>query len=75
METLKLNPPMPLMDTLRNRKTMLSTAELMDMLSFNRATVCSWCRKGKIPHFRMPDQSYMFDPIQIATWLMQRFCG
>jgi hypothetical protein len=56
------------------RNTLLTTVELMKLLSYNRATVCSWCRKGKIPHFRMPDQSYAFDPVLIAGWLTERFC-
>jgi hypothetical protein len=73
MKTAQSTPQDSLVQRLLACKSLLTTAELMELLSRNRATVCSWCRQGKIPHFRLPDQSYMFDPVLIAGWLMDRF--
>jgi len=50
---------------------MLTSSEVMDLLRVTRATLCGWCRAGKVPHLRMPDNSYLFDP-RIANWLSDR---
>lgn len=75
MKILQTAPQNSVVQRLLARNTLLTTAELMVLLSYNRATVCSWCRRGLIPHFRMPNQSYAFDPALIAGWLTERFSG
>jgi hypothetical protein len=41
----------------------------------NRATLCRYCRASLIPHTRMPDHSYRFDPVALQGWLRQRTVG
>jgi predicted DNA-binding transcriptional regulator AlpA len=57
---------------LSNRNRMLDVRELMEILPYTRATLCGWCREGKVPHARMPDNSYLFDPGKILAWLNER---
>jgi Helix-turn-helix domain len=61
-----------IIDDLRARKTMLTTSEVMELLRITRATLCGWCRGGRVPHMRMPNNSYLFDPVRIATWMSDR---
>jgi predicted site-specific integrase-resolvase len=56
----------------RTIPTMLTTTEVMAILRVTRATLCSWCRAGKVPHVRMPDSSYLFDAGAITTWIAHR---
>jgi predicted site-specific integrase-resolvase len=51
---------------------MLTSTEVMAMLRINRATLCRYCRRGILPHLRMPDQSYRFERNSIQTWVAQR---
>ena len=62
-------------DQLRQRKTYLDTTEVMAVLRINRATLCRYCRASLIPHIRMPDLSYRFDPVALQGWLSQRTVG
>lgn len=57
---------------LRQRKTMLTTTEVITLLRLSRNTLCSWCRAGKLPSTRMPDGSYLFDPLTLAAWIEAR---
>jgi hypothetical protein len=61
-----------IIDNLRTRKTMLTSSEIMDLLRITRARLCGWCWAGKVPHLRMPDNSYLFDPVRIAAWMSDR---
>jgi len=61
-----------LIDNLRARKSMLMSSEVMDLLRITRGTLCGWCRPGKLPHLRMPDNSYLFDPVTIVAWMSDR---
>jgi excisionase family DNA binding protein len=61
-----------LVETLRRRTNMLSTAEVMKLLGKSRKTMCTWVRDGRIPAYRM-GKDYMFDPFQLALWIEQRF--
>ena len=54
---------------------MLTTTETMELLRTTRATLCGWVRKNLIPAMRMPDNSYLFDPRQIADWMEARMIG
>jgi hypothetical protein len=40
--------------------------------SMKTGTLCGWCRGGRVPHMRMPDNSYLFDPVRIAAWMSDR---
>jgi hypothetical protein len=64
-----------IIDQLRQRKTYLNTNEVMAVLRINRATLCRYCRASLIPHVRMPDLSYRFDPVALQDWLSQRTVG
>lgn len=57
---------------LRNRKTMMTTTEVIDLLRTTRHTLCGWVRAGKIPAVRLPGNSYAFDPLKLADWLAER---
>jgi excisionase family DNA binding protein len=61
-----------IVETLRSRKHMLTTTEVMDLLRCTRATICGWVRKNLIPATRMPDNSYLFCPASLADWIEQR---
>lgn len=62
-----------ILDDLRTRKVMLTTSEAMVLLRIKtRETLCSWVRKGMIPAYRMPDNSYLFDSVIVADWIAQR---
>jgi Helix-turn-helix domain len=50
----------------------LTSSEVMAILRINRATLCRYCRQGLIPHLRMPDLSYRFDPVALQGWLRER---
>lgn len=62
-------------DSSYDRQPLLTTNEMMAMLRLNRATLCRYCRSGKIPHIRMPDASYRFNPTAIEEWLTERTVG
>jgi hypothetical protein len=47
----------------------------MAILCIKRATLCGYCRASLIPHVRMPDLSYRFDPVALQGWLSQRTVG
>ena len=64
-----------IIDQLRQRKAYLSTTEVMAILRINRATLCGYCRASLIPHIRMPDFSYRFDPVALHGWLSERTVG
>lgn len=55
-----------------NRQSLMTSNEVMAMLRVNRATLCRYCRDGKIPHIRMPDTSYRSDPDAMQEWLRER---
>jgi len=38
-----------IIDNLRTRKAMLTSSEVTDLLRITRATLCGWCRNGKVP--------------------------
>jgi predicted site-specific integrase-resolvase len=61
-----------IIDDLRARTTMLTTSEVMALIRVTRATLCGWVRKSLIPATRMPDNSYLFCPAAIASWMEQR---
>ncbi|MGI4828270.1 MAG: helix-turn-helix domain-containing protein [Janthinobacterium lividum] len=51
---------------------LLTSTEVMTLLRVNRATLCRYCRAGLIPHLRMPDFSYRFDPSALTIWIKER---
>jgi excisionase family DNA binding protein len=51
---------------------LLTTSEAMAMLRITRATLCSWCRQGLVPHMRMPDGAYRFRGADLEQWLGDR---
>jgi len=53
-------------------KAMFTSSEVIALLRINRGTLCSWCRGGKIPHLRLPDNSYRFYVHEIEDWLDRR---
>jgi excisionase family DNA binding protein len=61
-----------MIDDLRTRKEMMTTTEIMALLRITRGTLCGWCRAGKLPHMRLPDNSYLFDPGTVSTWMQKR---
>jgi Helix-turn-helix domain len=50
----------------------MTSTEVMALLRINRATLCRYCRRGLIPHLRMPDNSYRFPLGKLNEWLRQR---
>jgi excisionase family DNA binding protein len=62
---------MELIDGLRQRKTYLSTVEVMSLLRVTRNTLCDWVRTGRITAVRRGN-GYLFDPQILADWLEQR---
>jgi excisionase family DNA binding protein len=62
---------MELTDELRQRKTYLSTIEVMILLRVTRNTLCEWVRTGRITAVRRGN-GYLFDPRMLADWLEQR---
>jgi excisionase family DNA binding protein len=59
-------------DELTLNPRLLSTTEAMAVLRKTRATVCRWVRDGKILAIRLPDNSYLFDSVQLAGWMRGR---
>lgn len=51
---------------------LLTTTEVMSILRKNRNTICRWTREGKLPAVRMPDNSYLYDPVAIREWIALR---
>jgi excisionase family DNA binding protein len=62
---------MELIDGLRQRKTYLSTVEVMNLIHVTRNTLCEWVRTGHITAVRRGNR-YLFDPCMLADWLEQR---
>ena len=58
-------------DHLEQRKTLLETTEVMEMLQSSRKTITRWAKDAKIPAHRI-NGKYMFDPMQLAAWLRAR---
>ncbi|MEG9437563.1 helix-turn-helix domain-containing protein [Edaphobacter sp. HDX4] len=54
---------------------MWTSSEVMALLRIKRATLCGYCRKGLIPHLRMPDNSYRFNSAAIRAWIASRSNG
>lgn len=54
---------------------MLTTLEVMSLIRKKRGTLCSYVRRGIIPALRLPDNSYLFDPHQLADWMEARMSG
>lgn len=54
---------------------MMTTTEVMDLLRVTRGTLCAWTRKRLLPATRMPDNSYLFCPDSLASWIEQRTIG
>ena len=59
-----------LAEELRNRTALLTTSQVMRLLSKRRNTICDWVRDGRLPAIRLGN-SYRYDPATIATWLDQ----
>ena len=62
---------MDLIQELRQRKTYLSTVEVMSLLHLSRGTLCEWVRGGQISAIRKGN-AYLFDPRRLADWLTER---
>lgn len=62
---------MNLIDNLRQRKSFLTTKEVMELLQLRRNTVCDWAQAGRIPAVRTAS-GYRFDPGVLADWLAAR---
>ncbi len=58
-----------------DRQPLLTTNEVMALLRINRATLCRYCRAGRISHIRMPDATYRFDAAAVQAWLQERTVG
>jgi hypothetical protein len=56
---------------LRDRKTYLTTSEVMAIIRKSRNTLCGYVRDGVLSAIRMGD-GYLFDPQVIADWLDAR---
>jgi hypothetical protein len=65
-------PPNTLIAQLRERKSYLSTTEVLAILGCTRNTLCGWVRAGKLSATRLPDNRYVFDPVVLAQWLSSR---
>ena len=62
---------MNLIDNLRQRKSFLTTKDVMELLQLRRNTVCDWVQAGRIPAVRTAS-GYRFDPSVLADWLVVR---
>ena len=69
MKAIRSTFPAMVFEQLRGRTTMLVTTEVMAILRRSKNTVCKWVRENDLPAFRMPDHSYLFDPLQLLQWL------
>jgi excisionase family DNA binding protein len=67
----KKGEEMNLIDQLRERKTFLSTVEVMDLLRITRNTLCDWVRRGRLIAVRVGN-AYLYDPQMLADWLEGR---
>jgi hypothetical protein len=72
MRKYDLTSPCTLIDQLEKRESYLTSSEVMAILRINRVTLCRYCRASLIPHVRMPDLSYRFDPVSLRNWLRER---
>ena len=59
-----------LTEELRKRTELLTTSQVMRLLSKRRNTICDWVRDGCLPATRLGN-SYRYDPAVIASWLDQ----
>ena len=59
---------MAIIKTLRERKTLLSVAELAQLVDVTEATVQRWGRKRQIPTIRIGDV-IRFDPEKLVDWI------
>lgn len=62
---------MSLIEGLRNRRTYLSTAEVIVLIGCTRNTLCAYVRARHIPAVRV-GTSYLYDPGALADWLEAR---
>jgi excisionase family DNA binding protein len=62
---------MDLIQVLRERKSYLTTKEVMQLLRCQRNTLCEWVRTNRIPAVRSGN-GYLYDPNHLAEWLAQR---
>jgi predicted DNA-binding transcriptional regulator AlpA len=56
-------------------ESMMTSTEVMALIRINRGTLSRYCRRGVLPHMRMPDNSYRFERNSIQTWIAQRTIG
>ena len=68
------NGPINLIESLRRRKTMLSVADLAEMLQMGRRTIYSGIKAGRIPSVRICG-TVRIDPVQAAQWLERNSIG
>jgi hypothetical protein len=65
---------MSLGDNLRQRSSYLTTADVIELLGYQRNTLCAWAKAGRIPAVHTPG-GYRFDPLVLAQWLDDRTTG
>jgi excisionase family DNA binding protein len=63
-----------LVQKLRARTSLLSIAEVSDLLGFHPVTLRDWARDGRLPGVRI-GSAWRFDPLEIARWLEARRTG
>lgn len=65
---------MSLVGELRQRKSFLTTAQVMKLLGLRRNTVCEWVQSGSFVAVRVGN-GYRFDPVLLAEWIELRSTG
>ena len=68
----KSTQPISVLESLSSSPTLMTTKEVIDLLRITRNTLCEGCRSGRIPHSRLPNGEYRFDPSRLAHWLNER---
>jgi excisionase family DNA binding protein len=64
-------PQPTIIDQLRQRKSYLTSTEVMAIIGVTRQTLCDWVRRGVISAIRIGKDN-KFDPAVLASWLATR---
>jgi len=60
-----------LIQKLRARTSLLTIAEVSDLLGFHMVTLRNWARAGRLPGMLIAGQ-WRFDPAELAEWVEDR---
>jgi excisionase family DNA binding protein len=63
---------MMIIEELRNRRSLLTSAEVCKLLGIHRETLYTWLKEYRFPAGIRVGRSHRFDPGEVCSWLEAR---